>query len=66
MIAPVLPTYNRAPVAFYSGKGMRLYTETGEEYLDFGAGVAVTSLGHAHPHLVAALTEQAVQAVAHV
>ena len=37
---------------------MRLYTEKGEEYLDFGAGVAVTSLGHAHPHLVAALTEQ--------
>ena len=58
MIAPVLPTYNRTPVAFDHGKGMRLYTEKGEEYLDFGAGVAVTSLGHAHPHLVAALTEQ--------
>jgi acetylornithine/N-succinyldiaminopimelate aminotransferase len=59
MIAPVLPTYNRAPVAFDHGKGVRLYTESGEEYLDFGAGVAVTSLGHAHPHLVAALTAQA-------
>jgi acetylornithine/N-succinyldiaminopimelate aminotransferase len=59
MIAPVLPTYNRAPVAFDHGKGVRLYTEAGEEYLDFGAGVAVTSLGHAHPHLVEALTTQA-------
>jgi acetylornithine/N-succinyldiaminopimelate aminotransferase len=38
---------------------MRLYTEDGKEYLDFGAGVAVTSLGHAHPHLVKALTDQA-------
>jgi len=59
MVAPVLPTYIRAPVAFDHGKGVRLYTEAGEEYLDFGAGVAVTSLGHAHPHLVEALTAQA-------
>ena len=59
MITPVLPTYKRAPLAFDHGKGMRLYTEDGKEYLDFGAGVAVTSLGHAHPHLVKALTDQA-------
>ncbi len=59
MIAPVLPTYNRAPVAFVRGQGARVFTEAGEEYLDFGAGVAVNSCGHAHPHLVAALTEQA-------
>ena len=59
MITPVLPTYNRAPVAFVRGSGARVYTEDGTEYLDFGAGVAVNSLGHAHPHLVAALTEQA-------
>ncbi len=59
MITPVLPTYIRGPLAFDHGKGMRLYTDTGEEYLDFGAGVAVSSLGHAHPHLVQALTEQA-------
>jgi acetylornithine/N-succinyldiaminopimelate aminotransferase len=38
---------------------MRLYTQEGTEYLDFGAGVAVSSLGHAHPHLVKALTDQA-------
>ncbi|WP_206530309.1 aspartate aminotransferase family protein [Nordella sp. HKS 07] len=59
MITPVLPTYKRTPLAFDHGKGMRVYTEDGKEYLDFGAGVAVTSLGHAHPRLVQALTEQA-------
>ncbi|TMJ35629.1 MAG: aspartate aminotransferase family protein [Alphaproteobacteria bacterium] len=59
MITPVLPSYKRAPLAFDDGKGMRLYTGDGTEYLDFGAGVAVSSLGHAHPHLVKALTEQA-------
>jgi acetylornithine/N-succinyldiaminopimelate aminotransferase len=59
MITPVLPTYNRAPIAFVRGEGPRLFTEQGESYLDFGAGVAVVSLGHAHPHLVDALTEQA-------
>jgi acetylornithine/N-succinyldiaminopimelate aminotransferase len=55
----VLPTYKRAALAFDHGKGMRLYTEDGTEYLDFGAGIAVSSLGHAHPHLVKALTDQA-------
>ncbi len=59
MIQPVLPTYNRAPVAFVRGEGCRVFTENGDAYLDFGAGVAVTSCGHAHPRLVAALTEQA-------
>ena len=59
MIPPVLPTYARAPIAFERGEGTRVYTADGREYLDFGAGVAVTSCGHAHPHLVEALTEQA-------
>lgn len=59
MISPVLPTYARAKVAFERGEGMRVYTAEGESYLDFGAGVAVTSCGHCHPHLVAALTDQA-------
>jgi len=59
MIAPVLPTYARAKISFERGEGVRVYTPDDEEYLDFGAGVAVTSCGHAHPHLVAALTEQA-------
>ena len=59
MITPVLPTYNRANLAFERGKGTRLWTAEGEEFLDFGAGVGVSSLGHAHPHLVEALTTQA-------
>ena len=59
MITPVLPTYKRANLAFERGQGARLYTAEGAEYLDFGAGVAVTSLGHAHPHLVEALIGQA-------
>lgn len=58
-IAPVLPTYNRAAVSFERGVGARAYTADGIEYLDFGAGVAVNSCGHAHPHLVQALSEQA-------
>lgn len=59
MITPVLPTYARFPFAFERGEGVRIFTETGEEYLDFGSGIAVNALGHAHPKLVAALTEQA-------
>ena len=58
-IAPVLPTYNRAAVSFERGVGARAYTAEGVEYLDFGAGVAVNSCGHAHPHLIQALNEQA-------
>lgn len=59
MITPVMPTYGRADLKFESGNGPYLMTPEGEQYLDFGAGVAVNSLGHAHPHLVEALTEQA-------
>lgn len=59
MSASLLPTYARADLAFERGEGARLFTETGESYLDFASGIAVTGLGHAHPHLVAALTEQA-------
>jgi acetylornithine/N-succinyldiaminopimelate aminotransferase len=55
----LLPIYARADVAFERGEGVWLVTREGERYLDFGAGVAVNSLGHAHPHLVEALTEQA-------
>ncbi|RMH49611.1 MAG: aspartate aminotransferase family protein [Alphaproteobacteria bacterium] len=59
MISPVLPTYARAPLAFERGEGSWLVTESGERYLDLGAGIAVTVLGHAHPALVAALEAQA-------
>ena len=55
----LLPTYARAPLAFERGEGAWLVSREGERYLDFGAGIAVNALGHAHPHLVAALTEQA-------
>jgi len=51
--------FARAPIHFERGEGVRLYTNTGEEYLDFAAGIAVNALGHSHPHLVEALTEQA-------
>jgi acetylornithine/N-succinyldiaminopimelate aminotransferase len=55
----VLPTYNRADVAFVRGEGPYLFAEDGTRYLDFGAGIAVNAFGHAHPRLVAALTAQA-------
>jgi acetylornithine/N-succinyldiaminopimelate aminotransferase len=54
-----LPTYARVDLAFERGEGAWLFTTKGERYLDFTAGVAVNALGHAHPHLVKALTEQA-------
>ncbi|HMI96582.1 MAG TPA: aspartate aminotransferase family protein [Micropepsaceae bacterium] len=59
MIPPLLPTYNRADIAFERGEGPYLFDEKGERYLDFGSGIAVSALGHAHPQLVAALREQA-------
>lgn len=59
MIAPLLPTYSRAQVAFEKGEGPYLFATDGRKFLDFGAGIAVNSFGHAHPHLVAALATQA-------
>ena len=59
MIAPVMPTYARYPVAFERGEGARLFDAEGRDYIDFGSGVAVTSFGHCHPHLVEALKRQA-------
>ena len=59
MIAPVMPTYARAPLAFERGEGSWLMTAEGERFLDFGAGIAVNCLGHAHPKLVEALESQA-------
>ena len=58
-MTPLLPTYARFDIAFERGEGARLYTAEGVEYLDFGGGIAVSILGHAHPHLVAALVGQA-------
>ena len=54
----IMPTYNRADLRFVRGDGAWLETETGEKYLDFGSGVAVNTLGHAHPKLNQALQAQ--------
>ena len=59
MIAPVMPTYARAPLEFERGEGSWLISTEGEKYLDFGAGIAVNCLGHAHPKLIEALEGQA-------
>ncbi|WP_020085539.1 aspartate aminotransferase family protein [Hyphomicrobium zavarzinii] len=56
-----MSTYARQNIVFARGEGSWLETDAGERYLDFGSGVAVNALGHAHPRLVAALTEQAGQ-----
>jgi acetylornithine/N-succinyldiaminopimelate aminotransferase len=55
----VMPTYGRQDVVFERGEGCWLYSTNGDKYLDFASGVAVNSLGHTHPKLIAALTEQA-------
>ena len=59
MTSAVMPTYQRAAVAFSHGEGCRLTDRDGRRYLDFAAGIAVCVLGHAHPRLTAALTAQA-------
>ena len=55
----VMHTFGRKPVEFVRGEGMRLWDDTGREYLDFLSGIGVISLGHCHPALVKALTDQA-------
>jgi predicted acetylornithine/succinylornithine family transaminase len=55
----VVPTYARLPVEFVRGEGARLWDDEGNEYLDFLSGISVTSVGHCHPKLVAAIREQA-------
>lgn len=59
MIPSILPTYNRAPLTFVKGEGSWLIEADGRRFLDLGAGIAVNALGHAHPTLVQALTDQA-------
>src|SRR6201986_2832883 len=54
-----MSTFARVPLAFERGEGVWLTATNGDRYLDFTSGVAVNALGHAHPHLVAALTAQA-------
>jgi acetylornithine/N-succinyldiaminopimelate aminotransferase len=59
LTSALFPTYARADLAFESGDGPWLVAASGERYLDFGGGVAVTSLGHGHPHLVETLRKAA-------
>ncbi|MCB1833250.1 MAG: aminotransferase class III-fold pyridoxal phosphate-dependent enzyme, partial [Geminicoccaceae bacterium] len=54
-IPTVLPVYNRIDLVFERGEGAWLYTNDGRKFLDFASGIAVTGLGHAHPHLVETL-----------
>ena len=57
--SPLYDTFARAPLAFARGEGVWLEATDGRRYLDFSGGIAVNSLGHAHPALVKALTDQA-------
>ena len=59
MTSALIPTYARADLAFERGEGSWLVSVKGERYLDFGAGIAVASLGYSNPHLIEALTAQA-------
>ena len=59
MMPALMPTYAREDLAFDHGQGAWLVTADGRRYLDFGAGIATSSLGHAHPHLVAEVAAQA-------
>ncbi len=61
----VMQTYGRFPIAIDRGAGCRLWDTEGKEYLDFVAGIATCTLGHAHPALIAAVTEQ-IQKLHHV
>ena len=58
-MSALFQTYARAPLEFVRGEGVYLTTADGQKFLDFGAGIAVCSLGHAHPRLVEALNDQA-------
>ncbi|MBI1774156.1 MAG: aspartate aminotransferase family protein [Proteobacteria bacterium] len=59
MISAVMPTYGRYDLAFERGEGPYLFATDGRRFLDFASGIAVNALGHSHPHLVKALSEQA-------
>src|ERR1700728_2038753 len=65
MISALMPNYARADLAFERGEGAWLWTVDGRRFLDFGSGIATTSLGHGHPHLGKTIAEQAAK-VMHV
>ncbi len=59
MISAVMPTYAKIDATFVRGEGAYLFDADGRRFLDFASGIAVTALGHCHPHLVEAVQEQA-------
>jgi acetylornithine/N-succinyldiaminopimelate aminotransferase len=59
VVTSVMPTYGRIDIAFERGDGPYLFATDGRRYLDFASGIATNSLGHAHPHLVKAISDQA-------
>ncbi len=59
--AHVLRNYPRAPITLVRGSGSRVWDDQGKAYLDFSSGIAVTSIGHCHPHWVAAVQRQAAE-----
>ncbi len=63
MIAALMPNYSRADLAFERGEGAYLFDTAGRRFLDFGAGIATSSLGHGHQHLAAAIAEQAAKVI---
>ncbi|MGE4481530.1 aspartate aminotransferase family protein [Acidocella sp.] len=63
MISALMPNFNRADIAFDHGQGPWLFDMQERRYLDFGAGIATSSLGHGHPHLVKAIAEQAAKLI---
>lgn len=63
MISALMPTAKRADIAFERGEGVRLWADDGRRFLDFGAGIATSSLGHGHPHLAEAIARQAAKII---
>ncbi|MDX1432402.1 MAG: aminotransferase class III-fold pyridoxal phosphate-dependent enzyme, partial [Gammaproteobacteria bacterium] len=63
MPTSVMTTYKRLPVTFTHGEGVYLFDERGERYVDALAGIAVCALGHAHPAVTRAVSEQAARLV---
>lgn len=59
MTSAIMPTYAPADISFEYGEGVYLFSPEGKKYIDFGAGIAVSSLGHSHPHLIDAIQKQA-------
>ena len=59
MTSAIMPTYAPSDISFDYGEGIYLFSPEGKKYIDFGAGIAVSSLGHSHPHLIEAIRNQA-------